>query len=131
MVFLYENEDLFCPPASGSFRNDGMVIVPCSMASLAGIAGGTLHSLLGRAADVTLKEKRRLIAVPRETPLSRIHIKAMLALDETGGMIIPAAPAFYNRPETVTDLVDSVVARILNALGIENNLFKPWGDHHE
>jgi len=131
MIFLHENGDLFSPPASGSFLHDGMIIVPCSMASLAGIASGSLHSLLGRAADVTLKERRRLIVVPRETPMSRIHLKAMLTLDEAGGMILPASPAFYNRPGTVDDLVDSVVSRILNALGIENSLFTPWGDTHE
>lgn len=127
-IYLHENNNLFAPPASGSFAHDGMIIVPCSMASLAAIARGTLSSLLGRAADVSLKESRLLLAVPREMPYSRVHLKAMLELQEAGGKIIPASPAFYNHPKTLDDLVNSVVARILDSLGIGHQLFPPWGN---
>lgn len=123
---IHENSNLFAPTASGSFRADGMVIVPCSMATLGGMASGSLQSLLGRTAAVCLKERRKLIIVPRETPLNRINLKGMLELDEAGAVILPAMPGFYNRPETVEDVVDFTVSRILDQLGVDNSLSKRW-----
>jgi len=123
---LHSNDDLFAGPASGSFKADAMVIVPASMATLGGLAAGSLGSLIGRAADVCLKERRKLIAVPRETPFSRIHLKNMLSLTDAGAVILPAMPGFYNKPESVADIVNFTVARILDQLGIENSLTKRW-----
>ncbi|MBI9107520.1 MAG: UbiX family flavin prenyltransferase [Spirochaetales bacterium] len=123
---IHQNDNLFAPPASGSFKADAMVIVPASMATLGGIAAGSLQSLLGRSADVCLKERRKLIIVPRETPFSRIHLRNMLELTETGAVILPAMPGFYNHPKTVDDIVNFTVARILDQLGIENTLTKRW-----
>jgi 4-hydroxy-3-polyprenylbenzoate decarboxylase len=123
---IHSNSDLFAGPASGSFGAEAMVIVPCSMASLGGIASGSLQSLLGRAADVCLKEKRKLIAVPRETPLSKIHLENMLRLSSAGAVIMPAMPAFYNRPETVEDMVNFILSRILDQLDIPNDLTERW-----
>ena len=125
-VHIHDNGDLFAAPASGSFRADAMVIVPCSMATLGGIASGNLHSLMGRSADVCLKEGRKLVAVPRETPLSRIHLKNMLSLSEAGAVILPAMPGFYSRPESIEELINFVTARILDQLGIENSLSPRW-----
>lgn len=105
-----------------------MVIVPCSMATLCSIASGSLHFLIGRVADVCLKEKRKLVVVPRETPLGRIHLKKMLELNEAGGVILPAMPAFYHKPESIMQVVDFIVSRILDHLDVENNLIKRWGD---
>lgn len=123
---LHSNDNLFAPPASGSFKASAMVIVPCSMATLGGLATGSLQSLLGRSADVCLKERRKLIIVPRETPFSRIHLKNMLELTESGAVILPAMPGFYNKPGTVDDVVNFTVARILDQLGVENSLTKRW-----
>lgn len=123
---LHSNSNIFAPPASGSFKADAMVIVPCSMATLGSIASGSLRSLLGRSADVCLKERRKLIIVPRETPFSRIHLKNMLELTDAGAVILPAMPGFYNHPETVDDIVNFTVARILDQLNIENSLIKRW-----
>ncbi|MDC7226481.1 MAG: UbiX family flavin prenyltransferase [Spirochaetales bacterium] len=123
---LHSNTDIFAPPASGSFIADAMVIVPCSMATLGSIANGSLRSLLGRSADVCFKERRKIIIVPRETPFSRIHLKNMLELTDAGAVILPAMPAFYNHPETVNDIVDFTVARILDQLNVENSMIKRW-----
>jgi 4-hydroxy-3-polyprenylbenzoate decarboxylase len=123
---IHQNSNLFSPPASGSFKADAMVIVPCSMASLGGMASGSLQSLLGRSADVCLKEKRTLIVAPRETPLNQIHLRNMLSLSEAGAIILPAMPGFYNHPASVDDIVNFTVSRILDQLGIENNLIKRW-----
>lgn len=113
-------------PASGSWRHGGMVVCPCSMASLAAIAHGLGSNLIHRAADVTLKEGRRLVLVPRETPLSEIHLANMLAAKRAGATILPPAPGFYHNPKTIDDLVAFVVGRILDALGLEHRLMRGW-----
>jgi 4-hydroxy-3-polyprenylbenzoate decarboxylase len=119
-------ETFFAPPASGSFKHDGMVVVPCSMKTLAAIAAGVADNLITRAADVCLKERRPLILVPRETPLSAIHLENMLRAARAGALILPPVPAFYHGPKTVQDLVDFVVARILDHLGISHRLVGEW-----
>lgn len=123
--------DLAAPLASGSVRVHGMVIVPCSMKTLSSIAHGTSASLIERSADVTLKEARPLILVPRETPLNLIHMRNMLAAGEAGAHIVPAMPAFYQKPDSFEDLADFIAGRVLNLLGIEQNLFTPWGEEQE
>jgi 4-hydroxy-3-polyprenylbenzoate decarboxylase len=125
-VELFGGDDRGALPASGSVRTAGMVICPCSMGTLAAIAHGTSRSLIERAADVTLKERRRLILVPRETPLSLVHLRNMAAVIEAGAVVLPAAPGFYHRPERVSDLVDFVVQRILDHLGVEVSLVGRW-----
>jgi 4-hydroxy-3-polyprenylbenzoate decarboxylase len=121
-VDLFDPTNRGATPASGSAPSRGMVICPCSMGTLGSIAAGTSRDLVERAADVTLKERRPLILVPRETPLSLIHLENMLRLARAGATILPAAPGFYNRPASVEELVDFVVARILDHLGVENQL---------
>ncbi len=113
-------------PASGSARIDGVVLVPCSMGTLARVAHGLSTNLLERAADVALKERRKLVVVPRETPLSVVHLRNMLLLAEAGAIVLPAMPGFYQQPETVQDLVDFVVARILDSLGVDHELVRRW-----
>lgn len=114
----YAPDDQGAPISSGSFRTDGMVIAPCSMKTLAAIRAGYAGGLVARAADVVLKERRRLVLVPRETPLSEIHLENMLALARMGVQMVPPMPAFYNRPETVDDIVDHTTARILDQFGL-------------
>ncbi|SFR00124.1 UbiX family flavin prenyltransferase [Desulfoscipio geothermicus] len=123
---VYNAENLAAPIASGSFRHQGMVIAPCSMKTLAAIAGGYADNLISRAADVTLKEKRRLVLLPRETPLHEIHLENMLKLARAGAVIMPPVPAFYHRPSTITDLVMHTVGRVLDLLEIDNNLAPRW-----
>lgn len=125
-VELYDPANRGATPASGSSPSRGMVICPCSMGTLGSIAAGTSRNLVERAADVTLKERRPLILVPRETPLSLIHLENMTRLARAGATIMPAAPGFYHRPERIDDLVDFVVARILDHLGVENRLARRW-----
>jgi 4-hydroxy-3-polyprenylbenzoate decarboxylase len=125
-VVLYADDDRGATPASGSAPSRGMVVCPCSMGTLASIAQGTTRSLIERAADVTLKERRRLILVPRETPYSMIHLENMLRLTRAGAVVLPASPGFYHRPESVEDLVDFVVARVLDQLGVEHRLGPRW-----
>lgn len=121
-----DKKDYFSPPASGSFRHDGMVIVPCSMGTAARIANGISDDLITRAADVCLKERRKLILVPRETPWNLIHLRNLTQLAEAGAVILPAAPGFYHRPQTLDDLIAHVVGRILQQLGIEQQLVPQW-----
>jgi flavin prenyltransferase len=126
-VVSYPDDDRGAHPASGSQRTAGMVVCPCSMGTVAAIAGGTSRSLVERAADVTLKEHRKLILVPRETPLSIVHLRNLLAAAEAGAVILPAAPGFYHRPAQVGELVDFVVQRILDQLGLELEIARRWG----
>jgi 4-hydroxy-3-polyprenylbenzoate decarboxylase len=126
-VRLFEDGDRGARPASGSARTAGMVICPCSMATLSGIAQGNSRSLIERAADVTLKERRRLVLVPREAPLSLIHLRNMVAVTEAGATVIPAAPGFYHRPKRISDLVDFIVQRVLDHLDVEAELVGRWG----
>ncbi|MEG6548610.1 UbiX family flavin prenyltransferase [Desulfocurvibacter africanus] len=123
---VYSDDDLAAPPASGSWLHQGMVVCPCSMHSLAAISQGLAGSLLHRAADVTLKEGRPLVLVPRETPLNRVHLRNLLSASEAGAVILPAMPAFYHRPRSVADVVDHLVARILDRLGVSHELSKRW-----
>ncbi len=125
---LYSQRDLAAPPASGSWRHMGMVVCPCSMASLAAISSGLGNNLIHRAADVALKERRKLVLVPRETPLSTIHLENMLRASRAGAVILPACPGFYHRPQSVQDLVDQVVGRILDHLDLEHSLAPRWGE---
>ena len=125
-LYSYGEDDLFAPIASGSVPVDGMAVVPCSMKTAAGIAHGYANTLIERAADVTLKEGRRLVLVPRETPLSEIHLANLLALARAGARIVAAMPGFYHRPRSMDDLVDFVVSRALDALGVPNTLCRRW-----
>jgi 4-hydroxy-3-polyprenylbenzoate decarboxylase len=123
---VHSPEDQGATVSSGSFRTDGMVIVPCSMKTLAGIRAGYADGLVGRAADVVLKERRKLVLVPRETPLSDIHLENMLALSRMGVRMVPPMPAFYNRPQSVDDIVDHVTARILDQFDLPFPAAKRW-----
>ena len=122
----YDEHDLNAPFMSGSYRTDGMIIVPCTMKTLAGIASGYADNLILRAADVTIKEHRRLVIVPRETPLSVIHLRNMLTVAELGVFVVPAMPAYYHNPKKLEDSVDFMVGKILDCFGIEHKLFKRW-----
>ncbi len=122
----YEEDDLAAPVASGSFLHDGMAVVPCSMKTLAAIAQGFSENLIVRAADVALKERRKLILVPRETPLHAVHLHNMLTLDRLGALIMPPMPAFYNHPRSIDDLVNHLVGRILDHLGLDQHLAPRW-----
>jgi 4-hydroxy-3-polyprenylbenzoate decarboxylase len=125
-VTQFSDEDRGAKPASGSQPTAGMVICPCSMGTVSAIAQGSSRSLVERAADVTLKERRKLILVPRETPLSLIHLRNLVQVTEAGAVVIPAAPGFYHRPASVADLVDFIVQRVLDQLGIEIAIGKRW-----
>jgi 4-hydroxy-3-polyprenylbenzoate decarboxylase len=126
-VTLFDDADRGAAPASGSAKSAGMVICPCSMGTLASIAAGVSRSLVERAADVALKERRPLVLVPRETPLSAIHLENMLRVTRAGAVVMPAAPGFYHRPKTIDELVDFIVARVLDHLHVENTLAPRWG----
>jgi flavin prenyltransferase len=125
-VVPFPDEDRGALPASGSRRTGGMVVCPCSMGTVAAIAGGTSRSLVERAADVTLKERRKLILVPRETPLSLVHLRNLVTVTEAGAVVIPAAPGFYHRPTQISELVDFIVQRILDQLGLEVEITRRW-----
>lgn len=124
----YDNFKLDASVSSGSFLHNGMVIVPCSMKSLSSIANGYDDTLISRAASVTLKESRKLIIVPRETPLSRIHLENMIKLQEAGAIILPAMPGFYHKPSTIEEIVDHLVGKILDQLNIKHDVFRRWKD---
>jgi flavin prenyltransferase len=126
-VRVYDDGDRGAAPASGSARTRGMVICPCSMGTVASIAAGTSRSLVERAADVTLKERRKLVCVTRETPLSAIHLQNMLTLTHAGAVMLPAAPGFYHRPTSIDQLVDFVVARVLDQLDVPQSMVPRWG----
>ena len=125
-LVLHPNKDVGASIASGSYRCRAMVIVPCSMKTLAGVAHGLSRNLIERAADVILKEKRRLVLVPRETPMSLPQLKNLVLCAEAGALVLPAMPAFYQRPKTLDDLADFMAGRILSALGFEHELFPAW-----
>lgn len=125
---VHEPQDLAAPISSGSFRTLGMAVVPCSMGRLAAIANGTSDDLLARAADVCLKERRPLVLVTREAPLNLIHIRNMESATLAGATILPPVLAFYHRPSGIGDLVDHVVGRVLDQLGVEHRLFRRWGE---
>jgi 4-hydroxy-3-polyprenylbenzoate decarboxylase len=126
-VTVFDDNDRGAAPASGSARWRGMVVCPCSMGTVSAIAHGTSRSLVERAADVALKERRKLILVPRETPLSLIHLENLTQVTRAGATVIPAAPGFYHKPASIDDLVDFIVARILDHLDVEHTLGKRWG----
>ncbi len=127
-ITFHGYQDFASPIASGSFKTDGMVVCPCTAGTLGRIANGVSTNLLDRAADVCLKERRKLLIVLREIPYSRIVIENMLRVTDAGGIVVPASPGFYHDPETIKDLVDSVVARILDHLGLESELAVRWED---
>lgn len=125
-VEVYHPHDLCAPPSSGSVQTDGMVIIPCSMGTVGRIAAGVSNDLVARAADVCLKERRKLILVVRETPLSLIHLRNLTTLAEAGATILPASPAFYGNPRTIEDMVSFIVARTMQHLGLAHTLVPEW-----
>lgn len=130
-VTVFDDKDRGARPASGSARAAGMVVCPCSMGTVSAIAHGTSRSLIERAADVTLKERRPLILVPRETPLSLVHLRNLTLATEAGAIVLPAAPGFYHRPAKVAELVDFVVQRVLDHIGVDIALVRRWGGASE
>ena len=130
-VTVFDDNDRGAAPASGSARWSGMVVCPCSMGTVSAIAHGTSRSLVERAADVALKERRTLILVPRETPLSLIHLENLTQVTRAGATVIPAAPGFYHKPASIDDRVDFIVARVLDHLDVEHTLGKRWGGEGE
>jgi 4-hydroxy-3-polyprenylbenzoate decarboxylase len=128
LVTVYDDRDRGARPASGSARTAGMVICPCSMGTLAAVSQGTSRSLVERAADVTLKERRPLVLVTREMPLSVVHLENMLRVTRAGAIVLPASPGFYHRPTRIDELVDFVVARVLDLLDVDHDVGRRWGD---
>ncbi len=128
LLAVYGREEWFAPVASGSNPPDAMVVCPCSMGTLAAIAQGLADNLIERAADVVLKEGRKLVLVPRETPFSAIHLENMLRLSRAGAVILPPSPGFYHHPESVQDIVDFVVARVMDQVGVTHTLMQRWGN---
>jgi 4-hydroxy-3-polyprenylbenzoate decarboxylase len=126
-VTVFDDNDRGAKPASGSARSGGMIICPCSMGTVSAVAHGTSRSLVERAADVVLKERRPLLLVTRETPLSLVHLENMTAVTRAGAVVMPAAPGFYHRPKAIDELVDFIVARILDHVGVDHRLGRRWG----
>ena len=126
-IYYYSENNLYAPVSSGSFVTNGMFVVPCSMKTLSGIANGYANSLIERAADVIIKESRPLVISPREMPFSAIHLENMLKLARLGVKIVPPVLGFYHKPKDISDLVDFIAGKILDAMGIEHNIFKRWG----
>lgn len=124
----YNNDDMAAPISSGSFKTDGMAIVPCSMKTLSSIANGYDDNLISRAAGVCIKESRRLVIVPRETPLSKIHLQNMIMLSDIGVIVLPAMPGFYQRPKSMNDLITHIAGKIMDQFGIEHNIYRRWGE---
>ena len=122
---IFENTNLFSPIASGSAKYDTMVVIPCSMGTVGRIANGISNDLISRAADVIIKERKKLIIVPRETPFSAIHLNNLKIISDVGGLVIPAIPSFYHKPKTITDLVDTVVDKVIEHIGFNSNS-KEW-----
>ena len=127
----YDNKNMAAPISSGSFKTKGMIIIPCSMKTLASIANGLDDSLISRAASVCIKESRKLVVVPRETPLSRIHLENMVKLSTLGVTILPAMPGFYFHPNTIDDFLSHIVGKVLDQFDIDNNMFKRWGSKNK
>ncbi len=125
-AYVYSPDDFAAPVASGSHLFDAMAVIPCSMGTLSGIASGSSETLITRAADVCLKERRRLVLVPRETPLSLIQLRNMVTVAEAGAVVLPACPAFYSQPKNMAELVDVLVGRVLDLLNVENDLYRRW-----
>lgn len=130
-ILVFGREDWFAPPASGSGEKAPLVVCPCSTGTLSALASGASNNLIERAGDVALKERRPLILVPREAPYSEVHLDNMLRLTRMGAIIIPASPGFYHRPERIEDLIDFIVARILDQLGLPQDLMPRWGEARE
>jgi 4-hydroxy-3-polyprenylbenzoate decarboxylase len=127
--YTYDNRDVGAALASGSFLTGGMAVAPCTIKTLSGIANSYTNNLLVRAADVTLKEKRKLVLVVRETPLHKGHLRLMSMASDMGAHILPPVPSFYNHPKTIDDIIDQTIGKIFDYLGIEHNLFKRWGEN--
>lgn len=127
-LYYHTLRDFTAPIASGSYRNEGMVVIPCSMGTLSSIANGSSSNLLERTADVMLKEGRKLLLVPRETPFNQIHLENLLKVSKVGGKIIPAMPGFYHQPKSMDDLINFVVGKVLDSIGVDHQLFTRWGD---
>jgi len=125
-IRVFASDDLFAPVASGTACASDMIVVPCSMGTMARIATGMASNLLERAADVCLKERRRLVIVPRESPFNRIHLQNMLSLDQMGAHIVPPMPAFYQNPKSMDDLIDFVVGKLLESLQLTHEIYRPW-----
>ena len=125
---VYDSDDLETPLASGSFLTSGMIVAPCTIKTLSGIANSYSDNLLVRAADVTLKEKRRLVLLVRETPLHKGHLRLMSMAADMGAHILPPIPSFYNRPKTIDDIIHQTIGKVFDYFGIEHNLFKRWGE---
>lgn len=126
-VTVFDDADRGAAPASGSARTAGMIVCPCSMGTVSAIAHGTSRSLVERSADVSLKERRTLVLVPRETPLSLVHLENMAAVTRAGAIVLPAAPGFYHQPQSIAELVDFIVARILDQFDIDHTIGQRWG----
>jgi 4-hydroxy-3-polyprenylbenzoate decarboxylase len=125
--FVYDDRDMGAAISSGSFLTEGMIVVPCTIKTLSGIANSYTNNLVVRAADVTLKEGRKLVLVVRETPLHKGHLRLMTMAADMGAHILPPIPSFYHRPKTIEDIIDQTIGKIFDYLGIENNLFRRWG----